>query len=203
LIGFDWFVALLLFVLVAGFTPGPNNIIALSIGFNYGYKKVIPHILGVSIGFPVMLMLIGTLLYPFMKRFEMLFTVLRYASILYIFYLAYKIATSNIDEKELEGSVKKPISFFQSLAFQWINPKAWAGALSTVTIYIPSGDEYLKGLVIASLVSAITIVGAISTWALIGKKIKKFIKNPFQVRLFNVIMSILLVISVLIMMKGD
>ncbi len=199
MIDFDWFLALLLFVLVAGFTPGPNNIIALSIGFNYGYKRVIPHILGVTIGFPVMLVLIGTVLYPLMKHFETFYNILKYGSILYIFYLAYKIATSSIDAKELEENKKRPITFFQSLAFQWINPKAWAGALSTVSVYIPAGENFLKGLYIAAFTSAVTIVGAISLWALMGKKIKTLLKNPLHVRVFNYLMAILLIVSVAMM----
>ena len=201
MIDFDWFLALLLFVLVAGFTPGPNNIIAMSIGFNYGYKKVIPHIIGVSVGFPVMLVLIGTILYPIMERFDALFEILKYASIGYILFLAYKIATSNINDDMIQSD-KKPITLLQSIAFQWINPKAWAGALSTVTVYIPTGALFLKGLFIAAFTSAVTIVGAISLWAVAGKKIKKVLKNPLHIRIFNVIMAILLVVSVLMMLKG-
>jgi len=194
-----WFLPLLIFVLVAGFTPGPNNIIALSIGFNYGYKKVIPHIFGVSVGFPVMLILIGLVLMPIMERFHTLFLILKYLSIAYIFYLAYKIATSSVDEDDFKSD-KKPITFLQSVAFQWINPKAWAGALSTVSVYIPSGEGYTKGLLIAALTSAVTIVGAISTWALIGREIKSFLKEPKHIKLFNYTMATALVVSVLMML---
>jgi len=119
---------------------------------------------------------------------------------LYIFYLAYKIATSNIDENELE-TPKKPITFLQSMAFQWINPKAWAGALSTISIYIPQGDNFLKALFISAVLSAIVTIGAISAWALLGKEIKKFLKNPLYVKIFNYIMAFALIISVIMMLQ--
>ncbi len=195
-----WFLSLLIFVLVAGFTPGPNNIIALSIGFNHGYKKVLPHIAGVTVGFPVMLILIGLVLMPIMDRFHTIFLILKYTSIAYIFYLSYKIATSSVNEEEIKTD-KKPITFLQSVAFQWINPKAWAGALSTVSVYIPSGEDFTKGLLIAALTSAVTIVFAVSAWAITGKKIKTFLKNPKQIKTFNYTMATALVVSVLMMLS--
>ncbi len=190
----SWFLALLMFILVAGFTPGPNNIIAMSIGFNHGYRKVLPHVAGVTVGFPVMLILIGLVLKPIMQEYEQIFMLLKYASIAYIIYIAYHVATQ---EPSIDGlsSDKKPIGFWQSVAFQWINPKAWAGALATVTLYMPKG-YYTQGVYIAALLSAVTIIAAISAWAIMGKGIKGFLSHPKQVRVFNVVMALLLLLSV-------
>ncbi len=190
----SWFLALLMFVVVAGFTPGPNNIIAMSIGFNHGYKKALPHVAGVTIGFPVMLILIGFIIKPIMQQYEQLFMLLKYICIVYILYIAYHIATEKPSIDELSSN-KKPITFLQSLAFQWINPKAWAGALTTITVYMPK-EHYAQGIYIAALLSAVTTIGAISTWAIMGREIKRFFSSQKQMRIFNVAMALLLVVSV-------
>ena len=189
----DWFIPLLIFILIAGFTPGPNNIIAMSIGFSWGFKRVIPHIFGVTIGFPIMLLLIGFILKPILEQHSAVFNILKLLSAGYIIYLAYKIATSPTSFDET--STKKPISFVESLAFQWINPKAWAGAMATVTLYIPQ-NSYTFGLIVATISSAITIIFAISLWGYLGKKIKLFLSKPSHIKRFNYIMATALIISV-------
>jgi len=194
---FEWYLPLLLFILVAGFTPGPNNIIAMGIGFNWGFKKVLPHLLGVTVGFPIMLLLIGFILKPILEQYTTLFTFLRYLSGSYIFYLAYKIATAPVELNEQEH--KKPITFLESMAFQWINPKAWAGAMATVTLYIPK-DNYTFGLIIAAISSGVTIIFAIALWGYMGKKIKRVFSKKSHVRLFNYIMAIALIFSVFMML---
>ena len=167
----SWFIPLFIFILIAGFTPGPNNIIAMSIGFSWGFKRVIPHLFGVTVGFPIMLLLIGFVLKPILEQYSTVFNILKLLSAGYIIYLAYKIATSPTSFNEAD--TKKPISFIESLAFQWINPKAWAGAMATVTLYIPK-DNYSFGLIVATITSAITIVFAISLWGYLGKKLNYF-----------------------------
>ncbi len=189
----EWYLPLLLFIIVATFTPGPNNIIALGIGFNWGFKKVIPHIFGVTIGFPVMLLLIGFLLKPILEKYSLIFTILKFISAIYILYLAYKIATAPIEIDE--QNYKKPITFLESLAFQWMNPKAWAGALATITLYIPK-DNYNLALILAAITSAINIIFAIALWGYMGKKIKILLSKKSHIKLFNYIMAITLCLSV-------
>ncbi|NKQ41530.1 MAG: LysE family translocator [Sulfurovum sp.] len=194
----EWFLALLLFISIASITPGPNNIIAMSIGFSHGYRKVIPHVLGVSVGFPVMLLLIGFVLKPIMDQYQNFFTLLKYASIAYVMYIAYQIATTTPNIEDIENN-KKPITFWQSVLFQWINPKAWAGALAVVSIYIPK-QSYSIGLTVAAVVSVVIAALAISFWGIMGREIKRFFANTKQIILFNYIMAILLVASVLMML---
>jgi len=193
--GWDGFVALFLFIAVAGLTPGPNNIIAMAIGFNHPYRKVLPHLAGVTVGFPVMLLLIGLVLRPIMEQYALLFNLLKYASIVYILYIAWHVAMAPVDASILPEERKPPITFIQSVMFQWINPKAWAGALTTVTVYMDP-DHYRLSLLIAALLSAVTIVMAISLWALMGRQIKHFLDRPRQMRAFNITMALLLLVSV-------
>jgi len=188
----SWLIPLFLFILVAGITPGPNNIIAMSIGFNFNYKKILPHLFGVAIGFPVMLLLIGFVIKD-LQNYENIFIILKYLSLIYLLYFAYKIATSSA--KIETSSNKKPITFIESIIFQWINPKAWAGALATVTLYLPK-DNYILSLIVAATLSAITIVFSIALWGYIGKQIKGLIKSQKYIKVFNVSMAILLMLSI-------
>ncbi len=197
--GWDWFISIFLFIAVAGLTPGPNNIIAMTIGFNHGYKKVFPHLFGVLVGFPTMLLLIGLVLRPLMREYVALFLMLKYISIAYVIYLAWQIATTSTNEEILSQKQIKPITFWQSVAFQWINPKAWAGALTTINVYIIS-KHYWMSLSIAIMLSMLSIFVAILLWAVIGKQIKRFLMHPKQVRIFNITMAILLLIAVAMML---
>jgi len=193
----DWYIPLLIFILVASFTPGPNNLIAMSIGFNFGFKRVTPHIFGVSIGFGIMLLIIALLIKDLMQKYEAIFTILKYISSLYLLYLAYKIATAPI--KIDNSSNQKPITFVESMIFQWINPKAWAGALATITLYLPK-DNYNFALGVTILTFSIAIIFAISLWGYLGDKIKSILSNPLHIRVFNIVMAILLVFSVLLIL---
>jgi len=120
----DIFLALLTFIFVASFTPGPNNIIAMSIGFAHGFKKVLPHVAGVTIGFGAMLLIIGIILKPILLKYPIILTTLKYISFAYLLYIVYKIATANFDNK---ANKKKPITFIESILFQWIDSKKVIG----------------------------------------------------------------------------
>ncbi len=193
--GWDRFVALFLFIAVAGLTPGPNNIIAMTIGFNHGFKKVTPHLFGVLVGFPVMLILIGLVLKPIMDRYHEVYMFLKIISITYIIYLAFRIATTPINQPIDSDRQRAPISFWESVAFQWINPKAWAGAITTVTVYM-APDHFASSLAVAVVLSMISIFTAITLWALLGKQIGRFLSHPMQMRIFNLIMALLLLVAV-------
>ena len=197
MIGWDWLTALVLFEFASGFTPGPNNILALAIGFSHGYRKTLPHIFGVAVGFPVMLLLIGFFLKPLLDRAPLLFEVLRYFSVILVLWISWKIATAPVEEESAEGEAmsRRPITFGQSLLLQWVNPKAWAGALTIVTLYtVP--QAYALSLWAAAAVTVGMTFTAVSLWSLSGRGIKKLMRDPRKIRLFNVSMAILLVLSV-------
>ena len=197
MIGWDWVLALVLFEFASGFTPGPNNILALAIGFSHGYRKTLPHVMGVAVGFPLMLLAIGFFLKPVMDRIPILFDLLKYLSIAAVLWIAWKIATAPVERELEEGEerARKPITFFQSVMLQWINPKAWAGALSIVTIYtIP--DRYAASLFAAAFVTIFMTFSAVSLWSLSGKAIKHLMQDPKKIRIFNISMAFLLLVSV-------
>jgi len=197
-VGWDWLVALVLFEFATGFTPGPNNILAMAIGFAHGYRKTLPHLLGVAVGFPLMLLAIGFFLKPLMDRMPLLYELLRYLSVAVVLWIAWQIATAPI-ESEIGSEPRAPVTFWQSVMLQWINPKAWAGALSIVTLYTDP-DHYTRSLLLAAFVTVFMVFSAVSLWAVSGKAIRRFLKEPRSVRLFNLLMAALLVLSVVMML---
>jgi threonine/homoserine/homoserine lactone efflux protein len=195
--GWDWLLALLFFEFASGFTPGPNNVLALAIGFSHGYRRTLPHVMGVAIGFPLMLLAIGFFLKPVMDRVPWLYDSLKYLSVAVVLWIAWKIASAPVEEEleEDEEIVRRPITFLQSVMLQWINPKAWAGALTIVTLYtLP--EHYAISLFAAAFVTIFMTFSAVSLWALSGRYIKKLMRDPKKIRFFNILMAVLLLVSV-------
>ncbi len=185
------FTALAAFAFVTSVTPGPNNLMLLASGANFGVRRTVPHALGVAIGFAVMVLLVGVGLVGLFEAFPMSYTVLKVASVAYLLYLAWKIATaSGLGEKSVSG---RPITFLQAAAFQWVNPKAWSMALTAVTVY--AGSRSLEAVGLVALVFGIINLPSTGVWAIVGGQMKRFLTDPMRLRAFNVIMAVLLVAS--------
>lgn len=183
--------ALVAFAFVTSVTPGPNNLMLLASGANFGVRRTLPHMLGVAIGFTVMVLLVGVGLVGLFEAIPMSYTVVKVASVAYLVYLAWKIATaSGLGEKSAAG---KPITFLQAAAFQWVNPKAWSMALTAVTVYAGSRSFEAVGLV--ALVFGIINLPSIGAWAMVGGQLKRFLTEPGRLRAFNIVMALLLVAS--------
>ena len=127
--------ALAVFAFVTSITPGPNNLMLMASGANYGFRRTIPHMLGIGIGFTVMLLLVGAGLIQIFDRWPLAHDVLKVVSVAYLLWLAWKTATAaGISDGDARG---RPMTFLQAAAFQWVNPKAWAMALTAITVYAP------------------------------------------------------------------
>ncbi|MEO2266748.1 LysE family translocator [Pseudoalteromonas sp. YIC-656] len=192
---FDLIPALMLFALVSSITPGPNNLMLMSSGANFGFRRTLPHMIGVSVGFLVMLVLVGI---GVMQLFDIIpysFEVLRVACLLYLCYLAYRIATSSHVVREQQSSQAKPFSFVQAVLFQWVNPKAWTMALSAISVYAPSRD--VAAVVIVGVVFVLVNLPCIGSWTIAGQKLSGWLHSAARLRIFNMIMATLLVCSVL------
>jgi threonine/homoserine/homoserine lactone efflux protein len=147
-----------------------------------------------------MLLAIGFFLKPLLDRVPLLFEMLKYLSVAIVLWIAWKIATAPVDREIARGEeeARHPITFAQSLLLQWVNPKAWAGALTIVTLYtIP--DNYARSLWAAAAVTVGMTFTAVSLWSLSGKSLKKLMRDPRKIRLFNQTMAVLLVLSVVMM----
>ncbi|MEM8977490.1 MAG: LysE family translocator, partial [Pseudomonadota bacterium] len=132
----DQIIALAAFALVTSITPGPNNLMLMASGANYGFHRTIPHMLGIGLGFVLMVMLVGLGVIQVFDAYPLAYTLLKIVSMAYLLYLAWKIATSSPPSEA--GETGRPITFLQAALFQWINPKAWAMALTAISVYTPS-----------------------------------------------------------------
>jgi threonine/homoserine/homoserine lactone efflux protein len=189
----EFILSLGLFAFVSSVTPGPNNLMLMASGANFGFSRTLPHMMGVSIGCVVMILIVGAGLAQVFDRWPVLFTAIKYASIAYLLYLAWKIATSGAlsDSKK---TASRPFTFFQAAAFQWINPKAWTMALTGLSAYSIEGRPTLT-LIAVTIVFGLVNIPSISLWALLGTKIKHWLGAPWRMRAFNYTAAALLVAS--------
>lgn len=183
---------LLLFILVSSITPGPNNAMLASSGLTFGMQRTVPHLLGVSLGFSLMVLLVGLGLGAVFVHEPMLYQVLKYVGAAYLLYLAWKIANSGSVQ---EGQARaRPITFAQAVMFQWVNPKAWVMAVGIIATYTPQ-QGFFGNLLIATLACVIINLPCVGLWVLFGSTLRRWLHRPGIVRGFNVSMALLLVAS--------
>jgi threonine/homoserine/homoserine lactone efflux protein len=181
-----------LFALVTTITPGPNNTMLLASGVNFGFRRTVPHVLGISAGVALLMLSVGFGLGEAFRRLPMLYTVLETASVVYLLYLAWKIGTSG--EVQVRKGERRPMRFHEAIAFQWVNPKAWMMVLTAATTIHLSADFGFNALLMAVLFYVIGLP-CICLWAAFGTGLRSFLSNPVRLRTFNIVMALLLVLS--------
>lgn len=191
---YDVLLALLAFAFSTSFTPGPNNIMVTALGVNFGFTRTIPHMLGVTIGFLALLVACGAGLGLAFAALPALQVALKIAGAAYMLWLAWKVAMAQ-PAGEGGDALARPFTFLQATAFQWVNPKAVVVALSAIAIYVRPGHEIQDFLVLFS-VFAVSTVLSIATWTGFGVALRQILRNPTHARVFNVIMALLLVASI-------
>ncbi len=187
----ELFTAFVLFALVTSVTPGPNNLMLMASGANFGFRRTGPHMLGVSIGFSGMVILVGIGLMQLFDAYPVSYKVLKIAAVFYLGWLAWRIAMAGEPGKGRTGAV--PLTFLQACAFQWVNPKAWAMALTSITAYAPTRD--LMAVAFVALVFGAINLPSVSLWTLMGQQIRRLLTNHTRLRLFNATMAVLLLAS--------
>lgn len=162
-------------------------------GVNHGIVKSIPHLLGINIGFPAMVAAIGFGLGNLFIAFPQIYLGIKVVGIAYLLYLAWKIARSSMPDVQVESN--KPLTFIQAVLFQWVNPKAWVMAIGAIASFTTSEKMISQILVI---VATYAIVGGmcIAVWLCAGAAMKRFLQNEKQLKVFNIMMALLLVVSV-------
>jgi threonine/homoserine/homoserine lactone efflux protein len=185
--------ALALFALVSSITPGPNNLMLMASGANFGFRRTLPHMMGVGLGFMLMLFLVGVGLIGLFDAVPASYTAMKVASVLYMSFLAWKIATAAAPQNGTASG--KPFSFLQAAAFQWVNPKAWTMALSAVTLYAP--DRSYLAIAIVTLVFGAINLPSISLWTILGLRLQVLLTSRARLRLFNGVMAALLLGSLI------
>jgi threonine/homoserine/homoserine lactone efflux protein len=187
------------FAFVGSITPGPNNAMLLASGLNYGFRRTVPHIAGISLGCVAMLVLVGLGLGAVFEAVPVLYTALRYAGAAYLLWLAWNIARSGpMANRQPSGH---PMTFWQAAAFQWVNPKAWILVVGAVSTYAPRDGFELNVAVLAVLLGLVN-APSICVWASFGTMLRPWLTDPRRLRAFNVAMAVLLVLSLLPILEG-
>lgn len=184
--------ALLLFAFVASATPGPNNIMLMTSGLNFGFRRTLPHFWGVDLGFAVMTLLVGLGLAQVFVRAPALLTVLKWVGAAYLIYLAFKIARSGPIKGGTAGA--RPLTFLQAAAFQWVNPKAWIMAVTACATYTDP-NRYTLGVLVITAVFALVTLPAIAAWVGFGAALQNWLSRPRNLAIFNYTMAALLIAS--------
>ena len=178
-----------LFWFVAAYTPGPNNVVASYSGFNFGIIKTLPHMLGVILGFTLMVSILNFGLINIFRLYPLLQEILKVSGSVFLIYLAYKIAFSkNINKKHKQN----PVKFIETFLFQFLNPKGVIVGIICVSTYVEGGANFVNHSAWVISVSFICAVISINFWTLIGKFLRKFATNEKFIKRFNYAMSILL-----------
>jgi threonine/homoserine/homoserine lactone efflux protein len=186
--------ALMIFMFAAAFTPGPNNLLSSYSGFNFGIKKTLPLIYGVTFGFPILVIVINFGLIIFFKKFPALQEMIKIVGSIFILYFAYKIALSKSNK---EQEIKNPAKFINMLFFQFINPKAVLFAIIVVSTFINTRENFIRDTIIVLSVAISFSFVSIFSWCLLGKFLRKFATNKKFIQAFNYVMSFLLIVCVI------
>ncbi|MCF6234205.1 MAG: LysE family translocator [Rhodobacteraceae bacterium] len=187
----DLITALAAFALVSSITPGPNNLMLMASGANFGLIRTLPHMLGVSLGFVVMAVALGAGLVQLFDAWPASYTVMKALSTIYLLYLAWKIA-SNRRPPDATRTGGRPMSFLQAAAFQWVNPKAVSMALTALTVYSPPTPTMGTIVVLAGVFGLINLP-SIAIWVIMGQQMSRFLHTPRRLKIFNVTAGLLLV----------
>ena len=183
-----------LFWFVTAYTPGPNNVVASYSGFNFGIKKTIPHILGVTLGFTSLVIFLTIGLINIFKLFPLIQVVIKYLGTLFLLYLAYKIASATNSE---ETKKENPVKFIETFLFQYLNPKGVMVAIIVVSTYVELGENYISYATQVVLLAFLFSSTSITLWTFIGKFLRKFATNDKFIKYFNYVMSVLLLLSII------
>ncbi|MFL0693063.1 MAG: LysE family translocator [Agrobacterium tumefaciens] len=194
----DTLFALVLFAFATSITPGPNNMMLFASGVNFGFRRTVPHMLGIGAGFLSLLIGVGMGLGAVLHAYPPAFIALKVAGGLYLLWIAWKIGSSR---SMGEGEAKaRPMTFLGAAAFQWVNPKAWVMAVTAMAVY-PNPEHYALTVAIVALVFAAVNVPSVSTWAGFGSALREWLSVPVRLKWFNITMAVLLVLSLWPMLK--
>ena len=197
--GLDVFLALVVFAFVSSVTPGPNNLMLLASGVNFGFRRTVPHMAGIGFGFWLLLMAVGLGLGAMLSAFPALHLALKVAGGAYLLYLAWRVATSRSMSSGGAGQ-GRPMTFLEAVAFQWVNPKAWVMAVTAMAIYTDPQRPLLTVVLVAAAF-AIVNFPSVSVWAAFGVALRGFLADPVRLKWFNIAMGVLLAATLIPMLR--
>ena len=183
------------FAIAMSFTPGPNNLMLASTGGQFGFRKAIPQLLGVVVGFAIILACVALGIASLIAAVPALYLAMKIASLVYMAYLAWRIATAS--ETEPGPADARPMGFLSAAAVQWINPKAWITTLTAAASYTSPKLDPLTQIAPLNVVFVVVGLASCSTWVIFGQVLRRFLTSPSRRKAFNWTMAGLLVTSII------
>ncbi len=192
----DFFLAIFLFCFASCATPGPNNLMLLASGVNFGFKRTLPHMMGINFGFGVMVFLVGLGLAKLFDIYPALHAIMKWGSIAFMLYLAWKITTASAPQANKDVA-SQPMRWWQAAIFQWINPKGWVMGLSAISAYVPqqNGSASMPHLVVLALMFIVVNIPVGMVWTLFGVRLRTWLADDAHRHWFNYGMAGTLVLS--------
>ena len=178
-----------------GFTPGPNNAVASYSAFNFGVRKTLPIILGVGLGYTVLVVLLIFALISVFQKYPYLQEIIRILGSIFLIYLAYKISFS---KGKSQSKTENPVKFYETFFFQFINPKSIIIALAAISMFIDPQENFIKDSIVLTSIFFLMAVGSQAAWCLMGKYLRKFATSDRFIKNFNYTMSFLLIVCVIL-----
>ena len=194
----DVLIAASLFSFVSSITPGPNNMMMLASGVNFGFRRSVPHWLGICGGFTFMLCAVGLGLHTLLADHPALYDLMRYAGSAYLIWMAWRLAAATAapasQDDDAPKSEARPLGVWAAAAFQWVNPKAWVMAVTAMSAYLPARAQAIDVVVLALLFGVINLP-CVACWAGGGAALRRFLHDPLRLRIFNISMALALLAS--------
>jgi threonine/homoserine/homoserine lactone efflux protein len=194
-------IAASLFSFVSSITPGPNNMMMLASGVNFGFRRSVPHWLGICGGFTFMLCAVGLGLHTLLADHPALYDLLRYTGSAYLIWMAWRLATataaptaSTSQDGDAYDNAARPLGVWAAAAFQWVNPKAWVMAVTAMSAYLPARAQAIDVVALALLFGVINLP-CVACWAGGGAALRRFLQDPLRLRIFNISMALALLAS--------
>jgi len=200
---FETILAIAFFSLVGSVSPGPSNFMLLASGTNFGFRRTMPQILGITIGLSSVLLAVGLGLGALLTAYPPLGLALKIAGGAYLLTLAWRIAMSRPTSRSAsndDAKTVRPLTFLESAAFQWVNPKAWVAALTAMAAYA-SAENPFASVVLITLVIAVVNLPSVAVWAGFGVALRQFLSDPVRLKWFNIVMALLLVATLWPLLK--
>jgi len=195
MISLQLFIALVSFYFVMFVTPGPNNAMLTASGIKFGFRRTLPHLIGIPCGHIVQITLVCLGLGKVFQIYPYIQEVLKYVCAAYLLYLGYKIIGSFSEHKK---DSSRPLKLYEAALFQFVNPKAWTVAIMVASGFFPKEEVLIIAILFSSLTAAIVCFPAICLWALFGSSIRLMIKNTKIKKVVEFLLAFLLLLTAII-----
>ena len=197
MININLFFALVSYYFVMFVTPGPNNAMLTASGIKFGFKKTIPHLIGIPFGHTIQITLVCFGLGNLFQKYPLIQNYLKWLCFFYLLYLGWKIIGSFSEHKKESG---RPLKLYEAALFQFMNPKAWVVALTASTAFFPVNENFYLATTFVALTAPFICFPSICLWALFGSSIKILIKNAKIKKIVEYFLAVLLIFTAIIIL---